>query len=113
MPWARSRIRLLLPVITARDLSERAAVELPSFGAGAMWFEVIGDIRDVESIAMGRSIRIRRRLRKLYGGLRWRKLKGIAAVRLPNGRRVWAEIHWYESHGVGRREMKIKRFFKA
>jgi hypothetical protein len=78
-----------------------------------MWFEVTSEIRDVEAIAMGRSIRVRVRLRKLYGGVRWRKLKGIADVCLPNGRRVVAELHWYEAHGVGRREMKIKRLRKA
>jgi hypothetical protein len=49
----------------------------------------------------------------LYGGLRWRKLKGIAEVRLPNGTRRLAEVHWYESHGIGRKEFKIKRFVKA
>jgi len=50
-----------------------------------MWFTIVGEIRDIEPIALGRSVRVRLRLRKLYGGLRWRKLKGIAEVRLPNG----------------------------
>jgi hypothetical protein len=75
-----------------------------------MWFTIIGEIRDITPIAIGRSVRVRLRLRKAYGGERWRKLKGIAEVRLPNGRRCLAELHWYESHGVGRREFKIKRF---
>jgi hypothetical protein len=74
-----------------------------------MSFTIVGEIRDVRPIALGRSVRVRVRLRKLYGGERWRKLKGIAAVRLPNGTRCLAELHWYESHGVGRREFKIKR----
>lgn len=78
-----------------------------------MWFTIVGEIRDVESIALGRSVRVRIRLRKLYGGLRWRKLKGVAEVRLPNGTRCLAELHWYESHGIGRRELKIKRFLRA
>jgi hypothetical protein len=78
-----------------------------------MWFTVIGEIRDIEPIALGRSVRVRVRLRKLYGGVRWQKLKGIADVRLPNGTRRLAEIHWYEAHGVGRKEFKIKRFLKA
>jgi hypothetical protein len=100
-------------VSTPPSNSRCAAAELPSFGPDAMWFEVIGDIRDVESIALGRSIRVRQRLRKLYGGVYWRKLKGVAKVRLPNGRQVLAEIHWYEAHGIGRREMKFKRFLKS
>lgn len=58
-------------------------------------------------------MRVRVRLRKLYGGVRWRKLKGIAEVRLPNGTRRLAEVHWYESHGVGRKEFKIKLFFEG
>jgi hypothetical protein len=74
-----------------------------------MSFKILGEIRDVEPIALGRSVRVRLRLRKLYGGVRWRKLKGIAEVQLPNGSRRLAEVHWYESHGVGRRELKIKR----
>lgn len=78
-----------------------------------MWFTIIGDIREIEPIALGRSVKVRARLRKLYGGTRWRKLKGLVEVRLPNGTRHLAEVHWYESHGVGRREMKIKRFVKA
>ena len=77
-----------------------------------MSFTLVGDIHAVEQIALGRSVRMRLRLRRLYGGLRWRKLKGVAVVRLPNGMRRLAEVHWYESHGIGRRELKIKRFVK-
>ena len=72
------------------------------------WFKLVGPIRDVESIAVGRSIRELRRLRKQYGGRRWRKQKGVATVELPDGLIVRAEVHWYEAHGVGRREMKLK-----
>ncbi len=74
-----------------------------------MWFRIIGDIEDVEAIAAGRSVRERARLGKLHGGKRWRKLEGRAIVELPDGSTVRAEVHWYEAHGIGRREMKIKR----
>jgi len=75
-----------------------------------MDFEVIGDITDVETFATGTSIRELPRLRRTYGPGRWRKRKGIAQVRLADGT-VWkAEVHWYEAHGIGRKEMKIKRF---
>lgn len=77
-----------------------------------MWFRVVGDIEDAERIAVGRSVRERLRLRKSYGGARWRKLKGVATVELPDGEVLRAEVHWYEAHGVGRREMKIKRFLE-
>jgi hypothetical protein len=73
-----------------------------------MDFELVSEIQKIETIASGKGIRDRMRLRKLYGGARWRKLKGIAQVRLPNGRIRLAEIHWYESHGVGKREFKLK-----
>lgn len=92
--------------------SLRQPLGKPFSGAVVMSFTVVSDIRDIEPIALGRSVRIRLRLRRLYGGLRWRKLKGIAVVRLPNGMRRLAEVHWYESHGIGRRELKIKRFVK-
>ena len=73
-----------------------------------MDFEIIGEISAVETIAMGTGVRDRARLRKMYGGTRWRKLKGIARVRLPSGRIRMAEVHWYEAHGIGKREFKLK-----
>lgn len=73
-----------------------------------MDFEIIGDITAVEPIAMGRGIRDRRRLQKLYGKARWRKLRGIATVRLADGTIHMAEVHWYEAHGIGRKEFKLK-----
>ena len=76
----------------------------------SMCFEIIGNIEDIETIAVGGRIRDIMRLRKQYGHGRWRKLKGVAAVRLVNGRSCKAEIHWYEAHGIGKRKMKIKRF---
>ena len=75
-----------------------------------MHFEVLGEIRDIEAIAAGGRIRDIMRLRKQYGAGRWRKLKGIAEVRLLNGHIRLVELHWYEAHGIGKRKMKIKRF---
>ena len=71
--------------------------------------EVIGGISEIETIAAGRSIRDLARLRKVYGSGRWRKLKGVARVRLPDGAVCSAEVHWYEAHGIGKKELKIKR----
>ena len=62
-----------------------------------MYFEVIGEIKEIQTIAVGKSISDLERLRKQYGAGRWRKLKGIAAVRLPNGKIKTAELHWYEA----------------
>jgi len=73
-----------------------------------MDFELISEITEVKTIASGSGVRDRARLRKLYGGARWRKVKGIAEVRLANGRIRLAEIHWYEAHGIGKREFKLK-----
>ncbi len=73
-------------------------------------FEIVGDVRDVETVATGRSIRELARLKKVCGGRRWRKLKGIAVVRLPDGSVARAEIHWYEALGVGRKKVMINRF---
>ena len=74
-----------------------------------MPFEVLGEITGKRTIAVGRSIRELRRLRKTYGPGRWRKMKGIARIRLPDGTIARAEVHWYEAHGIGRSELKIKR----
>ena len=73
-----------------------------------MDFEVVGPVRKAETIATGRAIRQLRRLRRRYGKGRWRKRKGLAIVRLQDGTVHNAEVHWYEAHGIGRREMKIK-----
>ena len=75
-----------------------------------MHFEIIGTIENIETIAVGRRIREIQRLRKQYGSGRWRKLKGVADIRLTNGHIRRAEVHWYEAHGIGRMKMKIKRF---
>jgi hypothetical protein len=73
-----------------------------------MDFEVVGPIRAVETMAAGPAVRQRRRLGRRYGNGRWRKRKGVATVRLLDGSMHTAEVHWYEAHGIGRREMKIK-----
>lgn len=75
-----------------------------------MYFEIIGEIEDIEIIAVGNSIRDIARLRKQYGPGRWRKLKGVATVRLFDDRIKKAEIHWYEAHGIGKKKIKIKRY---
>ena len=75
-----------------------------------MKFELIGDIAHVEVIATGPGVRLRSYLRKAYGRGRWRKMKGTATVRLPNGARRVVELHWYQAHGIGRRDIKIKRY---
>ena len=71
-------------------------------------FEIVGEVSEIQIIASGPSVSDRARLRKQYGKGRWRKLKGIANVRLVSGRIRLAEIHWYEAHGIGKREFKIK-----
>jgi len=75
-----------------------------------MKFEIIGEFRGVETIATGRQIRVLALLRKRWGPGRWRKMKGVAQVRiLLTGHIRDAEIHWYEAHGVGRKDFKIKK----
>ncbi|MDI6777546.1 MAG: hypothetical protein QMD03_10015 [Syntrophales bacterium] len=75
-----------------------------------MFFEIIGEIEEIETIAIGGRIRDIMRIQKLYGPGRWRKLKGFANVKLQTGNIRKAELHWYEAHGFGRKKMKIKRF---
>ena len=75
-----------------------------------MSFEILGAISQVEIIATGSSIRDLERLRKRYGRGQWRKMKGTATVRLASGRVRRAELHWYEAHGIGRKEFKRKRY---
>ncbi len=76
-----------------------------------MKFEIVGKITDIETIAVGKSIRELSRLRKIYGAARWKKMKGIATVKLSDQTVHTAEIHWYEAHGIGKKEFKIKRLF--
>jgi hypothetical protein len=73
-----------------------------------MDFKIIGTITDVNVIAVGPSVRDRKRLRRSYGRGRWRKLKGIATVELEDSSVRVAEVHWYEAHGIGKKEFRLK-----
>jgi hypothetical protein len=75
-------------------------------------FELVGEISRIEPIAAGRGVRDRRRLDRLYGKGRWRKMKGVGRIRLPDGWVLLAELHWYEAHGIGRKELKAKRYLE-
>jgi hypothetical protein len=75
-----------------------------------MHFEILGELRGVQTIASGRGIHDLAILQKKFGRANWRKLKAIATIRLSNGDVVDAELHWYEAHGVGKRWMKVKRY---
>lgn len=75
-----------------------------------MDFEVISEIQNIETVAVGSRIRDLANLQKVYGRGHWRKLKGLAEVRLPNGRIRRVELQWYEAHGLGRKDMKIKQY---
>lgn len=71
---------------------------------------IVGPVEQIETIAAGPSVKVRAFLRKTYGRGHWRKLKGVALVRLQNGRLRRVELHWYEAHGIGRRDLKIKAY---
>jgi hypothetical protein len=77
-----------------------------------MWFELLSSITNIETIAVGSSIREVGRLRKRYGVGRWRKRKGFGKIRLADGTICEAELHWYEAHGVGRREIRVKHLWE-
>lgn len=74
-----------------------------------MRFEILSEIGNVETIASGAGVRDRRRLNREHGRGRWRKLKGVATVRLSDGTICEAELHWYEAHGIGKKEIKFKK----
>jgi hypothetical protein len=73
-------------------------------------FKTKGTIRDIETIATGHGINNLSRLNKIYGKANWRKMKGICFIELEDGTVLEAEVHWYEGHGIGRKEIKIKRY---
>lgn len=75
-----------------------------------MKFELVGSIANTAVVAAGPSIRVRSYLRKAHGRGRWRKMKGTAIIRIPNGALRAVELHWYKAHGIGKKDMKIKRF---
>ena len=74
--------------------------------------EILGEIRDIETIAAGRGVRIRSHLERTFGKGRWRKMKGIATVELADGTICDAEIHWFEAHGIWRKDFKVKRVIR-
>src|SRR5437879_3826058 len=104
----RQRFTWTLPRLTA-ELGDRTPIMgIPnvtpdSFSDGGQYF-------DVEPIAVGKGVRIRKLLMKRFGRGRWRKLKGLGRVRLPDGTVRAAELHWFEARGIGRKKMRIKRF---
>jgi hypothetical protein len=75
-----------------------------------MPFEIVGEITQIETVAAGKGIRDLWRLRRLYGKGRWRKLKGVALIRSRSGKLRKTELHWYEAHGIGKKEIKRKRY---
>ena len=78
--------------------------------AAMTYFDIVSEITEIKTVATGTAIQGIVRLRKQYGSGRWRKLKGVAFIRLPNGRIRKAELHWYEAHGIGKKEFKRKRY---
>jgi len=77
-----------------------------------MDFDIIDEIKDIETIAKGTGVRELNRLRKFYGIGNWKKMKGIAHIRLVSGKIKLAELHWYEAHGIGRKEIKRKKYLE-
>jgi hypothetical protein len=77
-----------------------------------MNFEIIEEIYDVKTIVKGSGIRDITRLKKIYGPGNWKKMKGVAHIRLSSGKIKLAELHWYEAHGIGRKEIKRKRYLE-
>ncbi len=75
-----------------------------------MHFEILGEIQSIETIASVHSIRELRRLNRVYGKTTWRKRKGVAKIRLRDATERIAELHWYEGHGKGKKELKIKKY---
>ena len=77
-----------------------------------MNFDIVDEIKEIETIARGSGIREISRLIKVYGPGNWKKMKGIARIRLSSGRIRLAELHWYEAHGIGKKEIKRKRYME-
>jgi hypothetical protein len=61
---------------------------------------VLGRITDVQTIAARGAIRELRQPRKRHG------------VRLDDGTICFAEVHWYEAHGIGKKRLKLKRILQ-
>ena len=77
-----------------------------------MKFDIIDEIKEIETIAKSSGIRDLTRLKKFYGLGNWKKMKGIAHIRLSSGKVKLAELHWYEAHGIGKKEIKRKRYLE-
>ena len=77
-----------------------------------MNFDIIDKITEIETIAKGSKIKELNRIRKFYGSGNWQKMKGIAHIRLASGKIKLAELHWYEAHGIGKKEIKRKRYLE-
>lgn len=77
-----------------------------------MNFEIIGKLEKIETIASGKAINDLKRIEKQYGRGRWRKMKGVALIKLLNARMRKADLHWYEAHGIGKKEIKRKRYLE-
>ena len=75
-----------------------------------MKFRLVSEIKNIENIAVGSRIRNLAYLQKMHGHGRWRKLKGTALVELLNGKIRRVELHWYEAHGIGKKDIKIKQY---
>ena len=74
-----------------------------------MKFEIVGTIEDIERGAAGLASACDPiSARRMVEGVG--EMKGTAAVRLPNGARRVVELHWYEAHGIGKKDFKIKRY---
>jgi len=74
--------------------------------------DILSEIMHVEVIAKGSSVKIRKKLEKLYGRGNWKKMKGVAKVRLSDNSVKLAEIHWFEAHGIGKRNIKVKYYLR-
>jgi len=96
----------------ASRLEDRVAVALSGSYNWDEPLEIVGEITDIEIVARGVRVRDRSMLRRRFGRGMWRKMKGIALVRVPSGAVRRVEIHWYEAHGMGRRLLKIKRYLE-
>ena len=100
-----------------RHIRRKAAVidlesKPPLLDSDGVRFDIVSEITGITTIARGAGIREFQRLGKRYGRGRWLKRKGFAEVRLESDDLVLAELHWYEAHGIGKREIKIKRILE-
>jgi hypothetical protein len=95
-----------------REPIPRALRRYQAIWINPVHFDIIDKIDDIELVAKGPGIRDLSRLQKTYGPGIWRKMKGFARIRLANGRIRLAELHWYEAHGIGKKEMKRKRYLE-